>query len=568
MSIPNRETLDYIKDDLGFNEVWIGFNDLASEGSFEWSDETASSFTNWNSGEPNNVGGEDCGFLKSNGGWNDANCENIYRPGIYGLPFSAYQDVCHTFICYSAIGQAQIAPSQCLSESPTRAPSVSPSTNEPSTAAPSVSPTTSPSVSPTSSPSSAPTASPTDSVTLSPTSSPTSNPSKEPSMICRNTDKMSWGNHEDAAVSLGGQLLSVPDQATHDYIVANLYTANGMWSLSADLWIGLNDRDTNGQFVWSDGSPVQFTNFHDGEPNNGGIFIPAEDCVHYRDDGTGEWNDSQCGWAIGAIYNIPRSEFVNVCHELDCMGWPGEEAIDYSLCPSPTSSPTASPTSSPTDSPTDTPSLSPSTSSPTEIPSVSPTRSPTKAPSVKPFHSPTKAPSVSPTDNPSVSPTTLSPTSSPISETMMCVNSNSISWTNHEAEAVTWGGHLVSIPDASTQAYILNDMGQQTYLIGLNDISQEGTFVWRSGSPVSYTNWFTNEPNSGDGDEDCVIVVAATNGQWFDVNCQYEELGIYDLPLSVYGDVCHLYDCYSGPGKDPIDTSLCPSPTSSPTSSP
>ena len=52
---------------------WIGYNDEALEGTFVWSSGQASTYTNWNSGEPSNSGGiEDyTEMLGSNGRWND-----------------------------------------------------------------------------------------------------------------------------------------------------------------------------------------------------------------------------------------------------------------------------------------------------------------------------------------------------------------------------------------------------------------------------------------------------------------------------------------------------------------
>lgn len=57
--------------------IWIGFNDVASEGSHVWYDQSAIIYTNWNGGEPNNSGGnEDCVQIYPNGKWNDLNCSS------------------------------------------------------------------------------------------------------------------------------------------------------------------------------------------------------------------------------------------------------------------------------------------------------------------------------------------------------------------------------------------------------------------------------------------------------------------------------------------------------------
>lgn len=72
---------------VGNNQFFIGFNDVASEGSFVWSNGEAVSFTNWNGGEPNNVGNEDVTEMLSSGAWNDVpDSPNVPR---YGLVESA-----------------------------------------------------------------------------------------------------------------------------------------------------------------------------------------------------------------------------------------------------------------------------------------------------------------------------------------------------------------------------------------------------------------------------------------------------------------------------------------------
>ena len=51
---------------------YIGLNDIASEGVFEWvTGEAYGGYTNWFGGEPNNQGNEDAVQIGTGGGWND-----------------------------------------------------------------------------------------------------------------------------------------------------------------------------------------------------------------------------------------------------------------------------------------------------------------------------------------------------------------------------------------------------------------------------------------------------------------------------------------------------------------
>lgn len=52
--------------------LWIGLNDVGSEGTFEWTDGTAFGYSNWFGSEPNNFGGREDSVLMLPGGvWND-----------------------------------------------------------------------------------------------------------------------------------------------------------------------------------------------------------------------------------------------------------------------------------------------------------------------------------------------------------------------------------------------------------------------------------------------------------------------------------------------------------------
>ena len=56
--------------------VWIGLNDITTEGSFVWSDGSSVTHTKWTSGEPNNEFNiQDCVMSTRDGKWEDSQCE-------------------------------------------------------------------------------------------------------------------------------------------------------------------------------------------------------------------------------------------------------------------------------------------------------------------------------------------------------------------------------------------------------------------------------------------------------------------------------------------------------------
>jgi hypothetical protein len=64
----------------GFDGTWLGLNDLVSEGSWIWDDRTPLVYENWDEGEPNDAGGEDCGIIMTSRDrasyWDDRACDS------------------------------------------------------------------------------------------------------------------------------------------------------------------------------------------------------------------------------------------------------------------------------------------------------------------------------------------------------------------------------------------------------------------------------------------------------------------------------------------------------------
>jgi len=79
------------------------------------------------------------------------------------------------------------------------------------------------------------------------------------------------------------------------------------------------------------------------------------------------------------------------------------------------------------------------------------------------------------------------------------------SWTDSQERAVQLGGNLATINDQSENEWVCTEFdsalvnsGAKGFWIGINDVAQEGDFVWASGESVTYTNWAPSQPSHED----------------------------------------------------------------------
>jgi hypothetical protein len=137
-----------------------------------------------------------------------------------------------------------------------------------------------------------------------------------------------WADAEKACIAWGGHLARVGsgEENTAVRALGNAVCGN------QQLWIGLNDLETEGKFVWTDGGAVTFTKWVPGEPNNcDGCCGAPEDVVHMHANGT--WNDICLNWKLPCrvcqrpLPALPCTD-ANVCTQADvcvagkCQGLP------------------------------------------------------------------------------------------------------------------------------------------------------------------------------------------------------------------------------------------------------
>ncbi|XP_061044804.1 low affinity immunoglobulin epsilon Fc receptor [Eubalaena glacialis] len=91
-----------------------------------------------------------------------------------------------------------------------------------------------------------------------------------------------WIQARYACSKLHGRLVSIRSQEEQDFLTKH--------SNKRASWIGLRDLDIEGEFIWMDSSPLGYSNWQPGEPNDAG---QGENCVMMQ--GSGQWNDVFCG---------------------------------------------------------------------------------------------------------------------------------------------------------------------------------------------------------------------------------------------------------------------------------
>lgn len=129
-------------------------------------------------------------------------------------------------------------------------------------------------------------------------------------------EKKTWSDAMKECRKESGDLLSIRHVEDQSFVISQLGYAS-----DDELWIGLNDRRTEGLFEWIDQNPVQFTSWQYGEPSVSG---DTEDCVLMMGE-RGNWADRSCDEQHGFICmkqssSEPTGEEVN--QDVGCKpGW-------------------------------------------------------------------------------------------------------------------------------------------------------------------------------------------------------------------------------------------------------
>jgi len=294
-TMENRQLLDMLTRSAGLNsgKVWIGYNDIVTEGDFVWEGDANSSYTNWDSGEPNDSrNSEDCTetSITGNGKWNDQGCSDnnyyvceIESPTAWPDPSSSlsydfdYGHVEWTFApakhpCTSATYDAGTDNTDKISTCCITNPGIGEDGGFVSNYRPTQS-----------------------FVDWAGSLMCDLEFDRNGSAVCWKLyeEKVDFATVEARCSAAGGRPITLKSQAENDLLQENLcnyYTTSFSSNCNVDVWLGMTDEAQEDEWVWrADGAALDWTNWKDGQPNNSG---GNEQCATL--DKNGEWWDRGC----------------------------------------------------------------------------------------------------------------------------------------------------------------------------------------------------------------------------------------------------------------------------------
>ncbi|XP_037642855.1 macrophage mannose receptor 1b isoform X1 [Sebastes umbrosus] len=241
-----------------------------------------------------------------------------------------------------------------------------------------------------------------------------------------------WFEARDYCRAIGGDLLSI--HSSPELFIGRRH---------GRAWIGLRSPDPTTGYVWSDGSPVNFLHWQEGEPNNHNNDESCAEFRMYNADEAGSWNDANCegynDWLCqirGGMIPKPPPNDTAVDFNTTSDGWLVWRGNHY------------------------------------------------------------------------------------------YINHHSMSMEDARQYCQQRHGDLVSINSKDESVFLWKQVSRSygNYYIGLS-VDLDGTFWWMDGSPVGLQKWDENQPNSEVFDQNCVSMTYYM-GFWQTCNCGQERQSI------------------------------------------
>jgi len=103
------------------------------------------------------------------------------------------------------------------------------------------------------------------------------------------------------------------------------------------------------------------------------------------------------------------------------------------------------------------------------------------------------------------------------------------SWSEAEARAELWGGHLATVRSAAEDVWLGQTFAGRDLFIGYHDSAQEGTFEWTSGEALGYEGWRPGQPDDQPLPGADHALRQGASGYWWDVSDTATAMGAVEV---------------------------------------
>ncbi|MGK7899453.1 MAG: DUF4347 domain-containing protein [Xenococcus sp. (in: cyanobacteria)] len=342
---------------------------------------------------------------------------------------------------------------------------------------------------------------------------------------------LTWAQAQTEAESFGGNLVTINNEAEQDWL-------EDTFGGTERFWTGLTDSGQEGEFEWTSGETVTYTNWAVNQPNN---FGRGENFVALQKNG--KWNDYSGGIGLRGIievgsnsssnpgvigletnsYQVNEGDGTVEVTVLRTQGSDGVVTVDYQTFEAAATvdedytaaSGTLTFAAGETSQTVEIAILDDSQVEGTEDFSITIDNVTGGATLLAP-----RTALIDIADNDSLS----------YNNNQYFLTSGVLTWEQAQAEAENLGGNLVSINDAAEETWLKDNFGTtEGFWIGINDFQNEGNFEWVSGQPVTYTNWAPGEPNNLGGNQDFGRMNFGAGLEWDDSGAGTTLRGIIEI---------------------------------------
>ncbi|KAK3086537.1 hypothetical protein FSP39_019884 [Pinctada imbricata] len=113
------------------------------------------------------------------------------------------------------------------------------------------------------------------------------------------SEKRSWTDARAACRELGTDLVSIHSRGEFNFVRSKVRAS------SVHTWIGLSDRATENVFTWTDGSPLDFEDWKNNQPDN---WYNNEHCCQVTSDDSNAYNDAPCSLMFPFMCKVKKEK--------------------------------------------------------------------------------------------------------------------------------------------------------------------------------------------------------------------------------------------------------------------